>query len=290
LAPARPLARLPAAQRDPSVRRFLLRWHVPTLVQLAIIAYVASGWQYFRKVPFLALASGALPLLAGPPKDSQCLQSQGSQLSIVPNRLFSSHLPAFTPSSQHAALLVCAQARQLFTVVSRSPSFPLPLLQSLSYASPKALLNALLPQGQLPASASDAADGGRVAAFKRYIAGVLRGWVGRKGAIRAAGAALGRSSTHSLLPLLSVLFTWPPPFFLPADMEKRGGSQTLDGYPISPPLLPCLSPPADMEKRGGGQAVPEFPSGLAWLNAPPLKLSRELRGKVVLLDFWTYCW
>ena len=32
------------------MRRFLLRYHIPTLLQLAIIAYVASGWQYFRKV------------------------------------------------------------------------------------------------------------------------------------------------------------------------------------------------------------------------------------------------
>lgn len=37
-------------QRDPEVRRFLLRYHIPTLIQVAIIAYVASGWQYFRKV------------------------------------------------------------------------------------------------------------------------------------------------------------------------------------------------------------------------------------------------
>lgn len=35
--------------------------------------------------------------------------------------------------------------------------------------------------------------------------------------------------------------------------------------------------------------VPEFPAGLDWLNASgPIQL-RELRGKFVLLDFWTYC-
>ena len=35
--------------------------------------------------------------------------------------------------------------------------------------------------------------------------------------------------------------------------------------------------------------APEFPSGLQWLNTDrPLTL-HELRGKVVLLDFWTYC-
>lgn len=47
---------------------------------------------------------------------------------------------------------------------------------------------------------------------------------------------------------------------------------------------------ADLESRGGGQAVPEFPMGAQWLNAPPLSLSKDLRGKVLLLDFWTFCW
>lgn len=34
---------------------------------------------------------------------------------------------------------------------------------------------------------------------------------------------------------------------------------------------------------------PDFPKALEWVNAPPLSLSKELRGKLVLLDFWTYC-
>ena len=33
----------------------------------------------------------------------------------------------------------------------------------------------------------------------------------------------------------------------------------------------------------------DFPPGLRWLNTPqPLRLS-DLRGKFVLLDFWTFC-
>ena len=39
----------------------------------------------------------------------------------------------------------------------------------------------------------------------------------------------------------------------------------------------------------GTVRAPEFPTGLDWLNtSTPLTLPM-LRGKVVLLDFWTYC-
>jgi hypothetical protein len=33
--------------------------------------------------------------------------------------------------------------------------------------------------------------------------------------------------------------------------------------------------------------APEFPDGLDWINAAPLALA-DLRGRAVLLDFWTY--
>src|SRR5207249_8795115 len=36
--------------------------------------------------------------------------------------------------------------------------------------------------------------------------------------------------------------------------------------------------------------APELPAGFAWLNTDrPLTFANELRGQVVLLDFWTYC-
>lgn len=39
----------------------------------------------------------------------------------------------------------------------------------------------------------------------------------------------------------------------------------------------------------GRVAAPEFPPDLEWLNTGhPLSL-RELGGKLVLLDFWTFC-
>lgn len=46
-----------------------------------------------------------------------------------------------------------------------------------------------------------------------------------------------------------------------------------------------------MQKRTyeGTAEAPDFPPGLDWLNTDrPISL-KDLRGKIVLLDFWTYC-
>jgi len=63
-------------------------------------------------------------------------------------------------------------------------------------------------------------------------------------------------------------------------------------------LLAAVGVLAAYQTRGHGAAdapfstrvkIPEFPEGLKWLNVPqPLEM-RQLRGKFVLLDFWTYC-
>ena len=43
---------------------------------------------------------------------------------------------------------------------------------------------------------------------------------------------------------------------------------------------------ADLEGR---VRAPEFDAGLAWLNsAGPIRL-KDLKGKIVVLDFWTLC-
>lgn len=46
---------------------------------------------------------------------------------------------------------------------------------------------------------------------------------------------------------------------------------------------------SDLETKGNATIVPEFPGKLDWLNTSPLQFQRDLKGKVVLLDFWTYC-
>ena len=46
----------------------------------------------------------------------------------------------------------------------------------------------------------------------------------------------------------------------------------------------------DKEKERPKHAAPEFAAGLPWLNtAGPVSLHKDLKGKVVLLDFWTLC-
>ena len=44
-----------------------------------------------------------------------------------------------------------------------------------------------------------------------------------------------------------------------------------------------------MANRYAGEVrAPEFPDGMEWFNTAPLRMA-DLRGKLVLLDFWTYC-
>jgi len=39
----------------------------------------------------------------------------------------------------------------------------------------------------------------------------------------------------------------------------------------------------------GKIAAPEFPAGLEWINTDRPLTMQELQGKIVVLDFWTYC-
>ena len=39
----------------------------------------------------------------------------------------------------------------------------------------------------------------------------------------------------------------------------------------------------------GQLAAPEFPEGLDWVNTSRPVRMQYLKGKIVVLDFWTYC-
>jgi hypothetical protein len=43
------------------------------------------------------------------------------------------------------------------------------------------------------------------------------------------------------------------------------------------------------ETYRGSVRAPEFPAGVEWFNFERALTMEELRGKLVLLDFWTYC-
>lgn len=44
-----------------------------------------------------------------------------------------------------------------------------------------------------------------------------------------------------------------------------------------------------MQPYAGKVNAPEFPTNLDWLNTTRPLTMRELRGKIVLLEFWTFC-
>jgi thiol-disulfide isomerase/thioredoxin len=55
----------------------------------------------------------------------------------------------------------------------------------------------------------------------------------------------------------------------------------------SPAASAALSPAASLVDNGNRTAAPEFTGIDKWLNSDPLTM-QQLRGKVVLVDFWTY--
>jgi thiol-disulfide isomerase/thioredoxin len=66
----------------------------------------------------------------------------------------------------------------------------------------------------------------------------------------------------------------------------RGGTERKAIAAVSERAFFQAPPPEDNRRR---VAVPELEGGVAWLNtAGPLRL-KDLRGKIVLLDFWTLC-
>jgi thiol-disulfide isomerase/thioredoxin len=63
-------------------------------------------------------------------------------------------------------------------------------------------------------------------------------------------------------------------------LSALGLSQLRNTVPQESAVMPVYQPSVN---------APEFPEGLEWLNTDrPLRL-KDLRGKIVMLDFWTYC-
>jgi thiol-disulfide isomerase/thioredoxin/sulfur carrier protein ThiS len=72
--------------------------------------------------------------------------------------------------------------------------------------------------------------------------------------------------------------------------ENEAVKQQLDKLNASPNELDAANgkPMFELQESMKYPLAPELNGGTAWLNSEPLRLSEELRGKVVLIDFWTY--
>lgn len=72
--------------------------------------------------------------------------------------------------------------------------------------------------------------------------------------------------------------------------ENEAVKQQLDKLNASPNELEDANgkPMFELQESMKYPLAPELSGGTTWLNSEPLRLSEELRGKVVLIDFWTY--
>ncbi len=95
-------------------------------------------------------------------------------------------------------------------------------------------------------------------------------------------AFLGAGCTPPITPIASPAATQ---FGEPASTATPVES-LVDQQPFTPPTA---QPTVDSGFTFAGTIpAPDFPAGLEWLNVPrPLSLAQDLRGKIVILDFWT---
>ncbi|CAI5960442.1 unnamed protein product [Closterium sp. NIES-64] len=107
--------------------------------------------------------------------------------------------------------------------------------------------------------------------------------VTRRDAIRYSSLAMGLATTAFTLDNLKA-FSYASPKAL---LNMLTGTAVPPANAAGPRGL--VKYIQQLDRSGAADVVPDFEPRLQWLNSAPLSFDRELRGKVVLLDFWTYC-
>ena len=80
--------------------------------------------------------------------------------------------------------------------------------------------------------------------------------------------------------LVGILWAAQPPAAPPDSVALTEATPPPQAAPKPTPLPAIVTPP-------GTQTAPEFRGITAWLNSPPLAMADQ-RGRVVLIDLWTY--
>ena len=108
-----------------------------------------------------------------------------------------------------------------------------------------------------------------------------------------APAATAAPASPTATPAATAAPATPQPTAAPATIAAPATPQPTAAPPASAAPQPTAAPAAPVAPcegtRGGetGNCAPEFAGTQKWINSQPL-LMQELRGKVVLIDFWTY--
>lgn len=91
----------------------------------------------------------------------------------------------------------------------------------------------------------------------------------------------------ALVVLLAVLLLARPAAPAPAEPTGESGASSASSAAAGAAPTDQAVAPAGTTPLPTGPIAPELTGGGAWINSEPLKLA-ELKGKVVLVDFWTY--
>lgn len=80
----------------------------------------------------------------------------------------------------------------------------------------------------------------------------------------------------------------PAPTAAPTEQNTNENSAVSTATTAVPEESPVSEPTRDTRPFAGNVPAPDFPTGLDWLNVERPLTMADLRGKIVLLDFWTY--
>jgi cytochrome c biogenesis protein CcdA/thiol-disulfide isomerase/thioredoxin len=266
----------------------LLAGMAVTFAGIATLAAVGGAWavrlnQYGRIVALVLLTAFAATLLS-----RHLADALARPFVALGNRLVQSRPGASNLGPLHAALLGVATG--LLWAPCAGPILGL-VLTGAAISGPNPRTTLLLFAYAAGAATSLAAAlfaGGRVFAVLRKSLGAGE-WVRR-----ALGVAV-------LLAVVAIVFGWDSTVLT---RWSLGGTNTLErslierinphAAPQNPDMAMHDSKPGAMMMQAEHSAglpiegdLPSLSGATSWLNSPPLS-AQGLRGKVVLIDFWTY--